>query len=102
MRRTLATLPLRALRIAALSRFRQMEPAKVCSSSEYDQLGCTYWESAPYWWSDSTAYWTTYSYDALNRVAQFSRPTSATDSTPAVTLTTYEGLPIVSLTLKAK
>ena len=38
-----------------------------------------------------TAYWTTYGYDALDRVSQIQRPFSATDSTPQTTGITYTG-----------
>ena len=59
---------------------------------EYDALGRTYRESAPCWWSGCTNYWTTFTYDLLNRATQVSRPTSDSDPTLATMTVYFEGL----------
>ena len=59
---------------------------------EYDALGRVYRESAPCWWTSCVNYWTTFTYDVLDRVTLMSRPTSDSDSTPAETRSYFEGL----------
>jgi RHS repeat-associated protein len=60
---------------------------------QYDAMGRLFRESAPCWWAScSTQFWTTYSYDLLDRPTQVSRPTSDSDPTPAITTLYHEGL----------
>lgn len=55
----------------------------------YNSLGLVISEQEPY--QGNTVGAVSYSYDALNRVTQMQRPTSASDSTPAVTTYQYAG-----------
>lgn len=48
--------------------------------------------SAPCWWSSCTNYWTTYSYDLLNRVTASSRRVGDSDPTLQTSSVYYEGL----------
>ena len=59
---------------------------------QYDALGRLDRESAPCWWGACSLYWTTHSYDLLDRLTQSSQPLSASDPTPQVTTTFHEGL----------
>ena len=59
---------------------------------QYVALGRLDRESAPCWWGACSVYWTTHSYDLLDRLTQTSRPLSASDPTPQLTTTFYEGL----------
>ncbi|MGH8239113.1 MAG: toxin TcdB middle/N-terminal domain-containing protein, partial [Steroidobacteraceae bacterium] len=59
---------------------------------EYDALGRVNRETAPCWWASCTQYWTTFSYDLLDRVSQVSRPISDSDPTLQTTTAYYEGL----------
>jgi RHS repeat-associated protein len=58
---------------------------------QYDNLGNVHKVGAPSTFTAGTLYWTTYGYDALNRVTSAQRPTSAMDSTPVITQYSYQG-----------
>lgn len=59
---------------------------------EFDSLGRVYRESAPCIWASCTTYWTTNSYDLVNRPTTVSRPISDANSTLQSTNFYYEGL----------
>jgi RHS repeat-associated protein len=69
---------------------------------EYDALGRVYRESAPYWSSGGTPYWTTYTYDLIDRVTQVQRPISDSNPTLQSSLTYYEGLTVRSVDALSK
>jgi RHS repeat-associated protein len=58
---------------------------------QYDNLGRVHNQGAPSTFAAGTAYWTTFGYDALNRLTSVQRPTSATVSTPVTTQYQYQG-----------
>jgi RHS repeat-associated protein len=58
---------------------------------QYDNLGRLQNQGAPSTFTAGTAYWTTYGYDALNRLTSVQRPTSAMVSTPVITEYLYQG-----------
>ncbi len=62
------------------------------TEQEYDALGRIHRRSAPCWSAGCTQYWTTYSYDVLNRPVQVSRPKSDSDATPVNGANHFEGL----------
>jgi YD repeat-containing protein len=66
---------------------RMLSGAYDRQETQYDNLGRIYRKSAPCQWSSCTLYWTTSSYDVLNRVTQIQRPISA--SNPSLQTTTY-------------
>ena len=59
---------------------------------QYDSYGNVSQQASPCWAASCTAYWTTYSYDLLNRAKAISRPTSDSDPTPATINIYFEGL----------
>ncbi len=59
---------------------------------EFDSLGRLYRQSAPCIWASCTNYWTTNTYDVVNRATAVSRPISDSNSTLQTTLTFFEGL----------
>jgi RHS repeat-associated protein len=69
---------------------------------EYDALGRVYRESAPCWWSSCTYYWTTHSYDLLNRRTATSRPVGDSDPTLQTSYVYYEGLSIRTVDPQSK
>lgn len=63
---------------------------------QYDSLGRMSRQTAPCDAASCTVYWTTFTNDALNRVTQIQRPTSANDSTPQTTSIAYQGMTTVT------
>jgi len=63
---------------------------------EYDDLGRLYRESAPCWAAACTAYWTTHTYDLLNRPTSIARPRSDSDATTLTTTIQYQGLRVLT------
>ena len=61
---------------------------------EYDSLGRVYREGAPCWAAACTDYWTTLTYDLLNRPTAIARPRSDSDATTLTTNIHYEGLQV--------
>ncbi|MGH7484159.1 MAG: hypothetical protein ACREMY_00970, partial [bacterium] len=59
----------------------------------YDSLGRVYQQSVPY---QSTAYFTTNTYDTLNRVTLSQRPVSQSDSTAQNTTNSYKGRTVIT------
>lgn len=61
----------------------------------FDSLGRLAWESLPFQTAGGGQYTApfvaSYSYDVINRITQASRPTSASNSTPAITQFSYAG-----------
>ena len=58
---------------------------------QYDSLGHIHLQGAPCMFTSCTQYWTTNSYDVLNRLTQSQRPISATNANPQTTLYGYQG-----------
>jgi RHS repeat-associated protein len=64
------------------------------NETRYDSLGRVAEQAPPCAWAAVTtpcSNWTTYSYDALNRVTESQRPTSSTNSNPETTTYQYAG-----------
>jgi RHS repeat-associated protein len=62
------------------------------NETQYDSLGRVVQQSAPCMWSGCASYWTSFTYDVLNRVTQTQRPISATNGTLQTTTVQYAGL----------
>ena len=58
----------------------------------YDELGRLHHESTPCWWASCSHFWTTYSYDFLDRLTQVSAPASDTGAAERSSHVHYEGL----------
>jgi YD repeat-containing protein len=61
------------------------------SEIQYDSMGNVKQQAAPCAFASCTAYWTTNSYDLVNRLLSSSRPISATNSTLQTTNIVYQG-----------
>jgi RHS repeat-associated protein len=58
---------------------------------QYDNLGRVHQQGAPCTFVSCTNYWTTNTYDVLNRLTESQRPISATNSSPQTTTVAYAG-----------